>query len=381
MRTSGSLARTACATLLLTACGSESPGGTDPRLPTWTVDPEPVVVVGEVEGPEAYRFGDVLEARFLDSLRFLVADWQPRSVKLYDLDGAHLRTIGRPGEGPGEFAHLTGIWVPHPDTIRVLDLRAPRLSTFLRDGTLVGEVGVRPEEGHPDHLVGILPSGATVVGWANFGRGDGPIVPDTLTYAFFGADGHYGGRIADVPGTRRYASPDVAGPVGLRSHPFTTRGMARVVGDSLLYTDGRVSATLWSRNGDRVRSFELPDRSPAPVEARKALSEARARNGEETDLSGVPAMDSIPRVSQLLWDPSARRLWAKVFDPATDSPWAPGRLRGTGGRWLVLELDGVPVAEARLPAGFELEDVRGDLLVGVYQDELGVERVAVHRVR
>lgn len=34
-----------------------------------------------------------------------------------------------------------------------------------------------------------------------------------------------------------------------------------------------------------------------------------------------------------------------------------------------------------LASGFELKDVRGDLLIGVYEDVLGVERVAVHRVR
>jgi len=95
----------------------------------------------------------------------------------------------------------------------------------------------------------------------------------------------------------------------------------------------------------------------------------------------VPALDSIPRVSKLLWDPSAQRLWAKVFDPATDSPWLSGWLRRPGGTWLVLDLDGVPLARTELPPGFELEDVRGDLMIGVYEDALGVERVAVHRVR
>lgn len=381
MRTLARLAPTACAILVFAACESQESGGNDPGIPTWRVEPEPVAMVGEVEGPDAYRFGNVFEVHFVDSLGFLVADWQPRSLKLYEPDGTYVRTIGGPGEGPGEFAHLTGVRISGPDTIRVLDLQSPRLSTFLWDGTLLGEVPTRREEGHPDHLVGLFDDGAPVVGWANFGRGDGPIVPDVLTYAYFEADGRYAGRIADVPGTRRYESQDATGPVGLRVHPFTTRGTALVVGDSLLYTDGHTRATLWSRDGGRIRGFELPDQAPGPVESREALTRARAERGRETDFSGVPALDSIPRVSKLLWDPSAGRFWAKVFDPETDSPWVSGWLRRPGGTWLVLDLDGVPVGRARLPTGFSLHDVRNDRLIGVYEDALGVERVAVHRLR
>jgi len=101
MRLLCSLASTACTILVLAGCGSDDPGGGDPRIATWTLEPEPVATVGEVEGPAAYRFGDVFEVHFVDSLGFLVADWQPRSLKLYDLDGSYVRTVGGPGEGPG----------------------------------------------------------------------------------------------------------------------------------------------------------------------------------------------------------------------------------------------------------------------------------------
>lgn len=95
----------------------------------------------------------------------------------------------------------------------------------------------------------------------------------------------------------------------------------------------------------------------------------------------MPALDSVARVSRLLWDPSARRLWAKVCDPETDSPWVSGWLRRPGGSWLILDLHGIPVGRTRLPTGFSLHEVRDDLLIGVYEDALDVQRVAVHRLR
>ena len=69
----------------------------------------------------------------------------------------------------------------------------------------------------------------------------------------------------------------------------------------------------------------------------------------------------------------------KAYDPAVDSHW---RLRGrTGGTWTVLDGDGEVVAKAAVPRGFRLMDIRGDRVVGVSRDELGVEYVEVRALQ
>jgi hypothetical protein len=59
----------------------------------------------------------------------LVAESNPQQVKVYDPAGRYVRTIGRKGEGPGEF-NAAYIAV-HGDTLVVQDPSATRGSTFL----------------------------------------------------------------------------------------------------------------------------------------------------------------------------------------------------------------------------------------------------------
>lgn len=61
---------------------------------------------------------------------------QPPVIDVFDAEGHHLRTIGREGEGPGEFRVLAGHGLLG-DTLWVLDVALLRMSTFLHDGTHV----------------------------------------------------------------------------------------------------------------------------------------------------------------------------------------------------------------------------------------------------
>src|SRR5687768_145368 len=69
----------------------------------WRVETEPVVTIGVVEGAPEYQLFRVRHALRLDDGSILVADGGSRELRFYDSTGRHIRSIGRDGEGPGEF--------------------------------------------------------------------------------------------------------------------------------------------------------------------------------------------------------------------------------------------------------------------------------------
>ena len=71
----------------------------------------------------------------------VVPERQDYRVRIYDSAGTLVATVGRSGEGPGEFQHVTaGLWAA--DTLVVYDVPLSRLTYFLLDGTLVRTVAV-----------------------------------------------------------------------------------------------------------------------------------------------------------------------------------------------------------------------------------------------
>ena len=71
----------------------------------------PEVAVGELDGPEEYLFGSVRAIAVDDDHSLYVLDGQASHVRVYDSAGAYVATLGREGEGPGEFEVPIGIAV------------------------------------------------------------------------------------------------------------------------------------------------------------------------------------------------------------------------------------------------------------------------------
>ena len=77
----------------------------------WGVDVAlvPETSIGEMEGPEEYLFGSVRAIAVDDDYNVYVLDGQARHVRVFDSAGTYIETLGRRGEGPGEFQVPIGI--------------------------------------------------------------------------------------------------------------------------------------------------------------------------------------------------------------------------------------------------------------------------------
>ena len=85
--------------------------------------------IGELDGPEEYLFGSVSSIAVDDEHNVYVLDAQTRHVRVYDLDGTYLKTLGRDGEGPGEFYVPIGIAISN-DRLLVRDPANARVQLF-----------------------------------------------------------------------------------------------------------------------------------------------------------------------------------------------------------------------------------------------------------
>lgn len=387
------------AILLATACGSERPGRAGGELsttidtvggvvhvrnsgsaPAWELSP--VVSIGAdalalEQGPE--EFGEVISVALHPAGDAVyVADRLNCEIRVFDLEGNHLRTFGRCGEGPGELTEFffSIAWVG--DRLLALDYGNGRIGEFSAEGEWLGQRRIRAGMGGGamQRLHPVGPNEAYAFQFAEAGHGplfvghdvDG-LTPDSVP-AVLSRDGlvvctYRDGWISSftVPfGAARVRQP---GPGGIKYSAMTDQyKIALTRGDDTLRIIERelspepISDDEWEAGNQEFREFleRTPDASCEP------------RRPERP--SAKPFIDEI-------WVAPDGRLWVEV-------------LRTAGNHWEVFDPDGVLVG--RLPAQERRESIGSDtrlpptfapaaaLMATVRQDSVDLDHVDVFRI-
>ena len=98
------------------------------------------LTIGESEGDENYLFGDSLYVSMDDQWYYYVTDWDRKRIQKYSQEGRYLLSIGRQGEGPGEFGN---VWTPQFDrngNIYVRDIANHKVAFFTKEGKHVKDI-------------------------------------------------------------------------------------------------------------------------------------------------------------------------------------------------------------------------------------------------
>lgn len=360
----------------LVATAACEPGIDDQSEDRWSLGSTPSFLVGAVDGDSAYLFQRIRSAHFASEDRIVVADAGLKVIRVFDSDGQFLRQIGRGGEGPGEFIEVRETWMAGPDTIGVWDSGALRLSYFTVEGELIGTAPVHPPSDMPgslDLLAGTLSDGSVIIGAIEAEMNQEPEGrPDQVHLARFDRAGNYLGVIGAVDGLVRAQQGRMFGPI-----PFSPFPYFAVVHDSLVFTNGSKPSVAVRDLGWQGREVRVPPRGVEADSAWKSLQSALEATGgwQLEQLSQVPHGDSIPHVAGLLVDDEGR-IWTKRFDPGTDAVWHQGGQDVRGGSWWIVNpQDGI--GEIKLPGTFKPLEVRRGRVLGVLEDSLGVQSVAV----
>jgi len=151
----------------------------------------------------------------------LVADYQQNQILVFGSTGQFVRSIGGPGQGPGEFQIPVAVGTLG-DTVFVFDNQLYRLSLFNRgDGSFIGSTNLKRGEWRPRTVVGITATHAVAVAGPPPPPGmvPGQMVDEEVRLVPFPGDGE-GRTIWRTPGTD-WKQIEVNGVRMLRNMPLS----------------------------------------------------------------------------------------------------------------------------------------------------------------
>ena len=367
-----------------------------------TIVSQPVLSIGAVDGPVEVLFGSITSVAVDGVGNFIVADGQMDEIRIFDAQGAHVQTIGGPGEGPGEFRALAGAWPTAEGAIVAVDRRLRRITRFAADGELLatatlegpGEepmirpirlagqgtflsrveslnllplqgtfnmedalesisdpLGSKSEYLVRHNLAGVLIDTVAVVpGQASLASGQGSGTNLSIQVL----------RVPFSPAPVATASPEgrIAVTTG-RSYEFslhdpagTPKRIVRLAEEPPVRTDAHLEAWVRGSTGDRA---PMPD----------ALVAAALRRYQE-----MPMPDRLPAWNALLIADSGE-IWARRF-----------AIRGAGTvRRDVFGADGTLLGQVIGSARLRIQHIADGKLTVISTDDLGVERVEVYELR
>jgi hypothetical protein len=313
--------------------------------------------------------------------RIVVANTGTRELRYYDAQGSHLASVGRDGEGPGEFRWIGPIFRLPGDSILAHDSNLDRISLFDPDGRFVELWATPGLEGRLFHGPrGVLPGGHLLVSgnWAYTSGGTSQVVPDSVLYLRMPRDGQRRDTIGWFPNGDRYV---VSTPrmVGFDRPPFQKKGALAVHGDEIFTGVGEPYQIEVRDAGGELRRIIRRDlsprpltedlidsfRNPEPVEGEEGPWEEYIRARQEFSYPSTIPLFSEIRVDRegCLW--VRRIIWPEEGDPL----------------WDIFDPSGRLIASIRTPPDLEIHDIGRDFLLGVWTDEFDVEYLRMYSLR
>jgi len=90
--------------------------------------------IGQLDGPEEFLFVNIVDVKVNSEGDIYVADSRLNEIRKFNKDGEYLLTIGRPGQGPGEFQSVSILSMNSRDDLIAFDGILGRVSVFSDSG-------------------------------------------------------------------------------------------------------------------------------------------------------------------------------------------------------------------------------------------------------
>ena len=343
----------------------------------WRISPNPTVQIGSPEGDSAYLLHQAFHATRLNDGRIAIVNNGRSEIKLYDAQGRYLQTIGRRGQGPGEFEDAWKVHQLPGDSLLVIDLYSA-ISVFGPDLKFVRRFRLaRPNEaaGHGPEPVDQFGDGTLLF------RRHFPENPRR--------EGLERNRIAMV---RNGLNGEQLTVFGEFDDQTAMKGNARYAFGAWA-KEAASDSTMWYGPGDRFELRELDfngrllrlvrlDRRNRPVTAADeklfrdsalaSITRSNPRSGPELRrmLDNTEFAPEFPAHFELMTDPDGN-LWVEDYQLFS--------LR-TPRIWKVFDPQGRFLGDVTMPAGFRLLQIGSDFVLGRWRDEVDVEYIRMHRI-
>lgn len=350
------------ATMLLAGCGAEGRSSFQvvdsagvriainddvSPMPRWRLDPTPLVSIGSVDGPTEYNLHRVYSARSFPDGRMAIA-MGLSEIRIYSSEGKHLTTIGRSGDGPGEFRFL---WDAHPigdSEVRAFEIRRRRTMLFdARSGELLADSPLRARFQTPN--------------------GVSPLVGDRYA-AILMAPEYFEAHVTVANGAEQTADTlgriEGSTRVDLEASPrprLIPVFSSTAAGDQVWAGWwGRYEIRKWEK-GELTQVIRL-NRTPGPI-----TDDLREHLGP----NARPFLDYIPFWNKLLATPDGW-LWVRRYPDPLEA--------GAPKTWDIFDPEGRRVAVIETPPDAVIKEVSTHHVLGVFPDSMGVEFVQRRRI-
>lgn len=365
-----------------------------------TVAPEPVLSIGAIDGPAEVLFGRIVSVAVDGAGNLIVADGQMGEIRIFDASGGHLRTIGGPGEGPGEFRGLAGAW-PTEGAVVAVDSRLRRITRFGPEGELLATATFQgPGEQPVIRPIRVAGPGLFLsrVESLNLPSLEGAFSLEDALESISDPSGsrseylvrhNFQGILIDtvtaVPGQATQTSAQGSGAnlsIQILRLPFSSAATATASPEGrMAVTTGRsYEYSTYDPSGTMQRIVRLADEPPIRTDAHLEAWVRGSTGGREpmddTQVEAalrryreMPLPERLPAWSSLLIADSGE-IWARRF-----------AIRGTETvRRDVFGADGGFLGQVVAPASLRIQHVAAGRVTVISTDDLGVERVEVYEL-
>lgn len=367
-------------------------GNSSPAI--WRLGSDVLASAGGTEADPLYR---VVGATVTEH-HLIVAEASTGSLRFYTHAGTLEKTVGRQGEGPGEYRSMG--WMHRVgDQIQAYDRPSNRVEVYSLDGSPVRSITVRPHDELPlTSVVGAFADGSFLA----IGSATPMYVPEEpetrrlpMRLVLHDPVGAPAQRLVDIVGRETYFEPWGRGGVQQMSRPFgRVTGVGVVDSVFVLMDNDSHAISVYGRDGVQQGMFE-PDPPPAMTPVRQSdIDWVRGRLLADADerlkrfvegmirTTGFP--DHLPPYGWLALEPGDRRPPLIIADGlvfalrygGTESP--AGGI--TGPEWFVFSPGKGHAATLTSPDDVRLLDLMGNLAAVLRKTELGEEVVELRRV-
>ena len=98
------------------------------------------LTIGSVDGEKNSMFGGLICFNTDDDGNFYVSDTKALRIQKYSPQGEYLLTIGREGQGPGEFRSLSVVRFDKNDNLFICDVTGRKVSFFNKEGKFLKQI-------------------------------------------------------------------------------------------------------------------------------------------------------------------------------------------------------------------------------------------------
>jgi hypothetical protein len=349
----------------------------------WSLDYQRAIELGDADS-----HGSVTGAWALPNRTYAVSDAANYSLSIYDFSGALIRTVGRAGQGPGEFKGMESGFVLN-EQIWIFDRVLKRFTVWALDGSENTVVSLPVVDGTLSvrDPVGVDAKGDIIL-WA------AAAIPATggrsrwwTRYVKWSYPENSATAFVTAPGGEDYTQQH--GKAGtFNARPLFARSTAAVVRDNelILLDNESDQYRVYDYTGTLLRTVNLglPRReiSSADVSAvRKALLSAQSkgplRKPYEQALREMPVPSVFPyagswrvRRGKFVLRDTEQNIWIRRYTTQSDRE----------AEWIIVDRNDNKVGSVLLPANAEPMQVDRNRIVTILHDEDGGQRLYVYPV-